>query len=680
MGKRVCLVFLSSVLLVGPLLAAERGIVNTWSSPHVELRSIDMADCHWTQGFWADRFALCRDVMVPHMWAILSDPKVGHAWQNFRIADGLEQGQFKGMWWHDGDFYKWLEACAHVYAITRDKELDQLMDRVIAVVGQAQEADGYLSTAVQIRGVPRWDKVVHHELYNMGHLHTAGCIHFRITGKKTLLDVACKNADYLHQTFKDRDAKLANFGFNPSQIMGLVELYRTVGDRRYLELARIFVDNRGRKPARPGRRRPMDVIGGTDFTQDRMPLLRETEAVGHVVTAEYLWAGAADIVAETGEKALRDSLDRMWKSVVEQKMYITGGNAAVHRGVSPRRDYAHETFGRPYELPHATAYNETCSSLSLAMWNWRMLALTGEAKYADVVERVLYNSGLSGISLDGKHYYYTNPLRQTASTEKFLPPYVMHDDRVRKPYLSCFCCPPNIVRTVAKVSGWAYSVSDAGLWVHLYGSNKLKTRLPGGTVVCLTQTTTYPWDGQVTFTIDQAITSTGVMLRIPGWATDATVTVNSQPFADDLSGPRYLTITRAWKAGDRIELTLPMPVQIMESHPLIEETRNQGAVQRGPVVYCLESTDLPEEVHVLDVSVPDQAEWEVTYDKDLLEGVCTLSTQAVARVPGATGWTGQLYRARQSGKTRRVTAKLIPYFAWNNRGKCDMTVWMPITK
>ena len=357
-------------LLFNHALAKDRGITNTSSSPYVKLRSVDIGDVKWTDGFWVDKFKIASEVTLPTMWELLQNPDISHAWTNFRIAAGLEEGEFKGTPWYDGDVYKWLEAVAYVYAQTKDEKLDKLMDEVIEVIGKAQEDDGYITTFIQIgKGqwtwgeagespyLPyeenkRWQDYHRHELYNMGHLMTTGCIHYRVTGKKTLLNIAQKTGDYLYEVFKTRDPKLAHFGFNPSNIMGSVELYRTTGDPKYLELGQIFVDMRGSQP------------GGTDQNQTRTPLRKEDEAVGHVVTAAYLYAGAADVYAETGEKALLNALERIWKNAALQKMYITGGTSAIHFGVTSSGDKSHEAFGREYELPNASAYNETCANIA----------------------------------------------------------------------------------------------------------------------------------------------------------------------------------------------------------------------------------------------------------------------------------------------------------------------------
>jgi len=655
----------------------DRGIANTANSPYAKLRSVDIDDVRWTKGFWAEKFDQCHKVMIPNMWDVLSDPERAHAWQNFRIAAGLENGEFRGNWWMDGDFYKWIEASSYVYALTKDKKLDKLMDKVIAVIKKAQQKDGYIHTPTIIghgtlisrtkqtkysNQTERWQNLGKHELYCMGHLMTAACIHYRATGKTNFLDIAKKTGDYLYKTFVPCPPELAHFGFNPSNIMGAVELYRTTKDPKYLTLAKTFVDMRGSAP------------GGTDQNQDRVSLRQETEAVGHAVTANYLYAGAADVYAEIGDKTLLDALERIWQDVVFKKMYITGATGALHQGVSPRGDKVHEAYGREYQLPNSTAYNETCANIANAMWNWRMLALSGQARFADIMELVLYNSALSGISIDGKNFFYTNVLRRTKGT-----PFLSWDLATRQSYLTCFCCPPNIVRTIAKAHGWAYSLSDEGVWINLYGSNILETEMLDGSKLKLIQETDYPWDGEIKITVDSPKKKEfSIMLRIPGWTKQAYLKVNGRAVNEILKPGTYQELRRIWKKGDLVELNLLMKPQLIIANPFVEEVRNQVAIKRGPIVYCLESPDLPDGVRVSEVIIPRDIELKSEYKKDFLGGVDVLIGEAFYIPQG--NWTNKLYRKRQAKDKKPITIKLIPYFTWSNRGESEMTVWMPLVR
>jgi uncharacterized protein len=512
----------------------------------------------------------------------------------------------------------------------------------------------------------------HHELYNMGHLLTAACIHHRVTGKNNFLNVARKLADHLCTVFEPRPKELAHFCFNPSNIMGVAELYRTTGDERYLRLAGIFVTMRGSQP------------NGSDQQQAKVPLRQEKEAVGHAVTAAYLWCGAADVCAETGEQAIFDALEGLWNDVTSRKMYITGGTAALHHGESHREklkrkpDSVHEAFGAPYQLPNRTAYNETCANIANAMWNWRMLLLTGEGKYADVMERVFYNSMLSAIGLEGKDYFYSNPLRRCGEDV----PLLSNDSRVRWPNTTpaspvfCFCCPPSLARTIAQLHTYAYGVSADTVWVHLYGAGRLDTQLPGGDAIQLTQTTDYPWDGKISIRIGKAPEKeTALRLRIPGWVEQPVLKINGQVSHDQLPPGSYTVLRRAWKAGDAVELELPMPVVLMESHPRVEENRNQVAVMRGPLVYCLEDKDLPPGIAIDNVRIERDGKWTVRHEANLLHGVTVLETRS--RVVSKTKDATALYRRVPAVEAGSIVLQLIPYYAWCNRGVSEMTVWLP---
>jgi len=662
------------VLAVLPaVLAGGRPVVDTSASPHVQFRNVDMDAVRWTQGFWAERFVLCRDVTVPALIQVMQKPDNSATFQNLRIAAGLAEGKFSGNNWSDGDCYKLIEAMAAVYRVTRDPQLDRQMDEWIEVIAKAQARDGYISTQIQLTDRQRWQDLHFHELYNMGHLLTAACVHHRATGKDNFLLVARKLGDYLCTVFLPRPKELAHFGFNPSNIMGAVELYRTTGERQYLRLAQTFVDMRGSAP------------GGSDQNQAKVPLRKEQEAVGHAVTAAYLWCGAADVCAETGEPALLDALTRLWTDVTERKMYLTGGTAALHTGESDRRllkrgprDSVHEAFGAPYQLPNRTAYNETCANIGNAMWNWRMLALTGDAKYAEVMERVLYNSMLSALGVDGRDFFYTNPLRRIRGV-----PLLSNDAPARWPDTTpaspvhCFCCPPSVARTLAELSGWAYGVSENAVWVHLFGGSTFEDGS-----IRLTQTTRYPWDGHVTIAIEKTPeTPWTLRLRIPAWAQGARLQVNGRDagvgWASAHAVPAtYVSLERRWSPGDTIQLELPLDVVLVEAHPLVEETRNHVAVMRGPIVYCLESVDLPQSVALDDVRLPRRPVWQVRHDADLLRGVTVLETQGVV-VP-RSNTSSALYRHVPDGSPERIPLRLIPYYAWSNRGPSDMTVWIPL--
>jgi len=667
--------FLVVTVCFGGSYVSEKGagITDTSASPHIKLRSVGIDDVQWTRGFWAERFDLCHKVMIPNMWRLLEDPNISHAYDNFLVAAGLKEGRHRGPKWHDGDFYKWLETVAFVYGVTKDEQLNQLMDEIIDVIGKVQREDGYIHTPVIIQQrkkqtvAEEFKDNLDFETYNMGHLMTCACIHYRATGKTSLLDIAKKATDFLYELYKKSPQTLANNAICPSHYMGVIEMYRTTRDPRYLELAKGLIDVRDM------------VKGGTDNNQDRLPFRKQSEAVGHAVRANYLYAGAADVYAETGDSSLLSVLETIWNDVTYRKMYITGATGALYDGASPdgSKDHksiqlVHQAYGRAYQMPNVTAYNESCATIGFALWSWRMLAITAQARFADVLELALYNGVLSTISLDGKEFFYTNPLRALDNL-----PFELRWSRKRETYISCFCCPPNIVRTIAEVSSYAYSMSDEGVWVNLYGSNVLDTEFSDGFRIKLTQQTDYPWDGTIRITMNETPQRTfSLFLRIPGWASGSIVKVNDKLAGNNLKTEQYFEIKRKWSAGDVIEFILPMPVQLIEANPLTEEIRNQMAVKRGPIVYCLESIDLPDGVKMADVAISTTIKSEVHFDKDLLGGVTVLKTQA--KVLAGSDWGNTLYREISHQKPKAVDIRLIPYYAWGNRGKSEMTVWIPI--
>ena len=597
------------------------------------------------------------------MWDLLSDPELGHALTNLRIAAGLEEGEFAGTHWQDEWVYKWLEAVSYVYGVTRDEELNHRMDEVIDVIGKAQQPDGYIATQTIVRGWPRYQSIHHHELYVMGHLMTAACIHHRVTGKTNFLDIAKKTGDYLHATFMSRDPELAHFGFNPSYIMGSVELYRTTGEKKYLDLANVFIDMRGSQP------------GGTDQNQDHVPFRKEDKVVGHAVLYTYLYSGAADAYMETGDASLLEALERLWHDLTEKKMYINGGTCAIHRGLSIRNDDVHEAAGPEYFLPNSTAYNETCAQIGNVFWNWRMFSINGDARYTDLIEHSLYNSIISGIGLDGASWFYTNVLRWYGSEH----PLLSNDAYERfQPGRRHICCPSNLLRNVASIHSYVYSVSDEGLWVNLYGGSTFHGELLDGTKIKLTQKTDYPWDGKVKITLDAASPSRefSIMLRIPTWANGPSISVNGETSDATIVPGKYASITRDWAAGDVIQLDMPMPVRLIEAHPHVEETRNHVAVMRGPMLYCLESVDLPDDVRVSEIRLPRNVELKARHDAELLGGVTVLEGEA--RMVKEGNWNGLLYREMSGNQPQSVNITLIPYYAWSNRGISEMTVWMPL--
>lgn len=653
---------------------AQIGLVDMSRSGFSRLGSTGMSDVRWTTGFWAERFTICRDIMVPELWNTYTSDSICHAFSNFRIAAGMDTGRFRGPSFHDGDFYKTIEALAAMFAITRDPKLDRSMDEAIAVIGKAQRTDGYIYTKNIIDQrktgkLKNFDDQLSFEAYNLGHLMTAACVHKRSTGKNNLLGIAVKAADFLIGFYSKASPEQARNAICPSHYMGLAELARTTGEKRFLDLLVYLLNIRG-------------TVEGTDDNSDRAPFREMTKVVGHAVRANYLFAGAADLFAETGDSSLYRTLLRLWDNVSSTKIYVTGGCGALYDGVSVdgtayRPDTVqkvHQSYGRDYQLPNHSAHNETCANIGNMLWNWRMFLLSGDAKYIDMLELSLYNSVLSGVSLDGHDYFYTNPL--AASSDY---PYQLRWAGGRVSYISkSNCCPPNLVRTLAEVQAYAYSIGADDLYVNLYGGSVLDTRTRDGEPLKLEQQSDYPWNGTIRLTIGIAPQKTyGIMLRIPAWCGSYNILLNGETVKASLRTPeRYVELRRKWKTGDRISLELSMPVTLIESHPLVEETRNQVAIKRGPVVYCLESTDITN-IPLKTVSIRSDASFtrEQMYIGDAR--IMSLTTDALQFGDGK--WSGGLYRQLNTDP-KPVKVRMIPYYAWANRGRSDMAVWLPLIR
>lgn len=690
--KKVLIFSTAALLAVSTMAMAQKnGITDTGKSKFAVVSSTPVSAVKWTDGFWGERFGVFSGTSVQSMWETWKSDK-GHGWNNFLIAAGEKKGKRHGPPFHDGDMYKWLEALTAVYAVNKDPEVGKIMDRFIELIQKSQRADGYLHTPVIIAEMNKqatakeeakenatigtkvgtgkdgaFGNRLNFETYNLGHLITAGIMHKRATGKTTLFNCAVKAADFLYDFYKRASDELARNAICPSHYMAIAEMYRETGNPKYLELSEKLIDIRGK------------VENGTDDNQDRVPFRQQYKAMGHSVRANYLYAGVADLYLESGEEQLKKNLDSIWEDIVTRKMYITGACGALYDGTSPDgTDYTpdniqkvHQSYGRPYQLPHSTAHNETCANIGNLFFNWRMFTATGEAKYTDIVENCLYNSILSGISLDGKKYFYTNPLRISKDL-----PYTLRWPKERTEYISCFCCPPNTLRTLCEAQDYAYSIEKGGVYVNLYGGNTLNTNIEGVGEITLTQKTDYPWDGAVNISVDKlkGKKQFEIKLRVPDWCTEgAKITVNGEEQNIEAKAGTYATVNRTWKKGDVVSINMPMRTRIVEANPLVEESRGQVAVQRGPIVYCLESNDLGG-LSIDDIAIPLDAKFtpvDMTIDGSRIKA---LEGEVINR--SEASWKGQLYREATT-KKQMVKVRLIPYYAWGNRGKSEMTVWMP---
>jgi DUF1680 family protein len=526
-----------------------------------------------------------------------------------------------------------------------------MVDAAITEVEDAQRPDGYLNTYFTFeRAAERWTNFDLHEMYCAGHLFQAAVAHFRATGSERLLYVATRFADHICDTFGPEEGKRHAVDGHEEVEMALVELFRVTGERRYLEGSRYFVDARGHGMlGRPyGQHEP-------SYSQDHEPLRDQSEVVGHAVRALYLYSGAADVYAEIGEPDLLQALDRLWENMTTRRMYVSGGLGSRYEG---------EAFGRDFELPNERAYTETCAAIASVMWNWRMLALTGEASYADLIEHTLYNAVLPGVSLDGQHYFYQNPLADDGSHR-------------RQPWFGCACCPPNVARLLASLPGYFYSSSEGAVWVHLYAEGAATVELDGNRTIRLRQRTRYPWDGRVEFDVE-AGGEFALMLRVPSWCEeDATVEVNGESGDARISPGSYMEIRRAWRSGDTLNLHLPMAVRRVECHPYVAENEGRVALMRGPLLYCVEQAD-NHGVDLCDLVLNDKEPTD-SFEPDLLGGVAVLQTEARSARPAA-GWKDCLYRTvhppERDTQTHPTRVTLVPYYAWANREQGAMRVWL----
>src|SRR5215213_8991297 len=596
-------------------------MVDTSLSPYAKLRPVQLDSVRLLDEFWEPRRELNRRVTLASQFDYLEN--TGRM-DNFRRAAGKIDVPFKGLYFNDSDIYKWLEAASWELLADSEVELEQMVDSAISEIEAAQQPDGYLDTYFTYeRASERWKHLTDkHELYVAGHLIQAAVAHHRATGSERLLNVARRFADHICDTFgpEEEGKRLGTDGHEEIE-MALVELYRDTGDRTYLDQAQFFVDVRG-YGLLGGRTHhgTHGLPGGREYYQDHEPLRDMHEMVGHAVRAVYLSSGAADLYAETGDPTLLEALERLWHNMTTRRLYVSGG-------IGSR--YEDEAFGEDYELPNDRAYAETCAAIGSVMWNWRMLTIDGDARYADLLEHTLYNAALPGLSLDGHSYFYQNPLSDSGTHR-------------RSPWFDVACCPPNVARLLASLPGYFYGVSDEGVWVHLYAEGTAEVSLDDDRTVVLRQRTQYPWDGEVDIEVDGE-SDFGLMLRIPAWCEEgAAIEINGHPFDGSASAGSYAEIRRAWRRGDKVRLSLPMPVRRVECHPYVVENAGRVALMRGPLLYCVEQVDNPG-LDLRDIVLPDEGGFSVRSRPDLLGGVAVVETLAEIAPPDED-WAERLYR------------------------------------
>lgn len=624
------------------------------------IRPVPFTDVKFTDNFWAPRLETNRVVTVPYDFKKCEE--TGRI-DNFAKAGGLMEGEFEGIRYNDSDVFKIIEGAAYSLSLLPDPNLEKYLDELIEKIDSAQEDDGYLYTTRTIdpdnparyAGKTRWSFLNHsHELYNVGHMYEAAVAFYQATGKRSLLDVAIKNANLIDSVFGP--GKIYDPPGHQEIEIGLVKLYRVTGEERYLKLAKFFLDQRGK-----GQHRDLYTeLFAAEYTQDHKPVVDQKEAVGHAVRAVYMYSAMADIAAMTGDKKYLKAIDKIWDNVVTKKIYITGGVGARSHG---------EAFGDNYELPNRTAYNETCAAIANMMWNFRLFLLHGHAKYMDVLERTLYNGFLSGVGLSGDEFFYPNPLESLGNNK-------------RSPWFNCSCCPANVVRFLPSLPGYVYAQRNSDIYVNLFMSCMASIDCKGSTVK-LTQETNYPWDGLVKIKVDlDNKTEFALNVRVPGWA-------RNQPVPGDLyeyfnksdkevklkvngknvpvvhkSG--YAIIKRTWKKDDVVELTLPMEIRKVKAHEKVKEDKGKLSLERGPIVYCAEWID--NKNHVLNLMLKKESELSTEFRDDLLNGMNVLRGGAFA-----------YYRKNDGKSIKKIEHDFlaIPYYAWAHRGQGEMTVWLP---
>lgn len=628
-------------------------------------------------GFWSQWTDKVADTIIGYQWQALNDSVPGapasHSVENFHIATGLAAGEFRGKVFQDSDVAKWLEAASYSLLNKPDPELESLIDETVDLVARTQQPDGYLNTFFTIKDPSgRWKNVRdHHEMYCAGHMIEAGVAHYQATGKRKLLDLACRLADHIGQLFGPEPNKCRGYPGHPEIELALVRLYRATSERRYLELSKFFVDERGREPhyfkqeARErGDEAPRWPGWTLSYCQAHLPVRQEKEAVGHAVRAMYLYSAMADLALETGDDALFSTCSHLWENVTERRMYVTGGIGSDVNG---------EAFTFDYDLPNDRAYAETCASIGLVFWAQRMLRLSADRKYGDVMERALYNGVLSGISLDGKRYLYTNPLEIWPEACQHRHD-LRHIATERQLWFDCACCPPNVARLLASIGRYVCSQDEEAAFVHLFASGETTVRFAGGDAK-LVQETQYPWGERVTIRVHpERDTEFGLAVRIPAWCRDPRLQLNGKEL--ELTGMMdkgYAKLSRLWRDGDTVALCLPMAVQRVRAQPDLRAAAGRVAIQRGPIVYCLEEVD--NGPNLAQLVLPKDAPLRVDGEAAELAGAPLVRGRAIrVRRPDPEGDSGLYCPGECQRREQPIIA--VPYHAWGNREPGEMVVWL----
>jgi uncharacterized protein len=633
-------------------------------------KAVPFTNVKFTDNFWLPRIKTNHTVTIPASFERCDN--TGRI-KNFQMA-AAKNGKFCTTYpFDDTDIYKTIEGASFSLSLFPDKKLDTYMDSLIAIVAKAQEPDGYLYTARTIdpanphkwAGAERWvkERELSHELYNSGHMFEAAAAHYQATGKRNFLDIALKNADLVCSVFGHTKMHMAP-GHQVVE-MGLVKLYRITGKKEYLETAKYFIEERGHFGGYDAKSK--DPWKNGAYWQDHIPVVDQKEAIGHAVRAGYLYAAVADIAALTGDEKMLTAVDSIWQNMVSKKLYVQGGAGAVGSG---------ERYGDNYELPNATAYNETCAAIANVYWNQRMFQLHGEAKYIDVLETILYNGLISGVGLDGKSFFYTNAMQIKSSTA--------HKDReeARSGWFECSCCPTNVCRLLPSVPGYMYAQKDDNIFVNLF-VNSTASLMVNNKAVIIEQQNNYPWDGNLKFIVGtKSSLPFTMMMRIPGWAQNKVLPSDLYSFQNATAAPvsikvngvaveytmkeGYAVISRTWKKNDIVEMNLPMDVKRVVSNEKIKGNLGLVSLQRGPLVYCAEWAD--NNGHTANLVIPASTSFTTEFKSNLLNGVTVINGTATAVITDSKN---------NSVKTIQQAFTAIPYYSWANRGKGEMTVWFP---
>jgi DUF1680 family protein len=617
------------------------------------LRPVDFTKVKLKDSFWRKRAEINRTVTIPAMYKHLKETgRLDSIDPNHKPGDPSAHHIF----W-DSDIAKWIEASAYTLSIHPDPNLEKIIDQIVSRFETLQREDSYLNSwFIKVEPDKRWTNLRDkHELYCFGHLAEAAVAYYQATGKRQFLDIMLKYADYIDSVFGPQEGKLQGYPGHEEAELALVKLYHTTGKRRYLDLAQFFIDARGTRPhyyEEEALKRGEDPIRTNhEYNQAHLPVREQTRVVGHAVRAMYLYSGMADVAKETGDRTLAQACMRLWEDLCLKQMYVTGGIGQTR---------THEGFTFHYDFPEETAYCETCASIGLVFWAHRLLQMEKDSQFADVMELALYNGTISGYSLSGDRFFYENPMASLG-------------DHHRQDWFRCSCCPPNISRMIAGIGQYIYSVDDAEAWVHLYVQGSVDLSI-GQKNVHIEQYTGYPWDGTVRLSVDvdEPLRFT-LALRIPRWCNKASISVNGTPVdLDGIVTKGYAKIEREWSSGNEVVLKLDMPVEKVSAHPFARQMDGKIALQRGPIVYCLEEVDNP--VTPLNrISLPYDAELSVEYEPDLLGGIAVIS--GMGEIIDDQGWENTLYSSKKP-LTKPFPIRAVPYCVWDNREPGQMLVWV----